>query len=272
MCAHPLPLFLCARGNNAIMIVTAYYDLYGRPARFWEYFDLFYEVAASGLSIVLFTSPDLIRRFRFLPPTVHLVSLPLEDCELYSMAMAYCGELPSGRTPEKDTREFFALMNTKIEFVKRARAMYPTKTGHAWMWLDYGIMKIMKRPEDVLEKLRALESTVVPPKNMLLPGCWGMGQHAFRVDQINWRFCGGFFVIPDDFVDRFYDHSRCVLRDFCTQSQYKLTWETNVWAIIEACAEDRDRMQWYAADHDDRMILLCPSEKIEDAAHATASS
>ena len=56
---------------------------------------------------------------------------------------------------------------------------------------------------------------------------------------------------------RFYDHSKNVLTDFCTMPIYKLTWETNVWSVIEYCAE-RDHMVWYAADHNDSMIMNAP--------------
>jgi hypothetical protein len=60
--------------------------------------------------------------------------------------------------------------------------------------------------------------------------------------------------MPVQHVDRFFEHSKGVLRDFCTMAQYKLTWETNVWTIIEMCAE-KDNIDWYFADHNDTMIM-----------------
>ena len=38
-------------------------------------------------------------------------------------------------------------------------------------------------------------------------------------------------------------------------SMYKLTWETNIWTIIECCAE-KENIDWYFADHNDTMIIL----------------
>lgn len=233
------------------MFVTCYYDIYNKPTRFYEYLDLFYDLALSGLPILLFTDPSLVRKFRILPHTVKVIPMPLETFELYNIGMRYARDLPSGRTPEKDTKEFFSLMNTKIEFIKRAMDFTEDET---LIWIDYGILKIIKNQEAVLQKLKEINGQTY--KKMTLPGCWSFGR-SFSVEAINWRFCGGFFVIPRSYVQRFYDHSKCVLTDFCTQPQYKLTWETNVWNIIEACAE-KDQIQWYLADHNDTMIMnLC---------------
>lgn len=233
------------------MLVTCYYDIYSKPARFYEYLDWFYDLALSGLPMLLFTDPSLVRKFRILPATVKVIPMPLDTFELYSIGMAYSRDLPSGRTPEKDTKAFFSLMNSKIEFMKRAMDFCEDET---LIWIDYGILKIVKNQERVLQKLKEVNAWKCT--KMTLPGCWSAGR-AFSVDAINWRFCGGFFVIPRSYVQRFYDHSKCVLTDFCTQPQYKLTWETNVWNIIEACAE-RENIRWFYGDHDDTMITNIP--------------
>lgn len=232
------------------MLVTCYYDIYGKPERFFEYVSLFYDLGISGLPIVLFVDPSMVYKFRIFPSSVKVIGLPLQEVELYQIAMGYTGELPSGRTPAKDTKEFYGLMNSKIEFVKRAAALFP---ADKYMWIDFGICKIFKNTERVLAKLGELETR--PFTKMYLPGCWSFGR-SMSVEGINWRYCGGFFVIPADFIIRFFDHSRAVLRDFCTMPQYKLTWETNVWTVIEMCAE-RENMVWFFADHNDTMVLNC---------------
>lgn len=234
------------------MLVTAYYDIYNKPTRFWEYFDLFYDLAASGLPILVFTDPSLLPKFRFLPPTVKVIGAPLEEFELYRIAMSYSRELPVNRNKEKDTKEFFALMNNKIEFVKKAMEYCEDET---LIWLDYGILKIMKNPKAVIEKLKEIHSRTY--SKMLLPGCWSLSSRSMSVDSIHWRYCGGFFIIPRWFVNRFYSHSKCVLTDFCTMPQYKLSWETNLWVVIESCAE-KENMQWFFADHNDSMIENTP--------------
>jgi len=231
------------------MLVTSYYDLYNRPEKFIEYLYLFYDLGISGLPITLFVDPSMVYKFRIFPSTVTVVGLPLADCELYTIAMNYTGELPVHRTPQKDTKEFFALMNTKMEFVKKAAALHPDTD--TFMWIDFGIMKIVKQSGKFIDMLRKINDMTF--QKMTIPGCWTEGR-TFSVEQIHWRFCGGFFILPRHHVERFFQHSRCVLSDFCTQPQYKLTWETNVWVVIESCAE-KENIDWYFADHNDTIVL-----------------
>ena len=228
------------------MYVTCYYDIYGKPERFEEYLALFYALGHSGLPIVLFT--DMPDRFNGFPESVIVRYLSLADCELYQMGMNYQGELPGNRSVEKDTKEFFSLMNTKMELVKKAKEQFPGQKQYAW--IDFGILKIVKNRERVLKKLKQIEESTYT--KVMIPGCWAFGR-TFSVNAIHWRFCGGFFVMPSEHVERFFEHSKCVLKDFCTMPMYRLTWETNVWTIIENCAE-KDNIGWYFADHNDTMI------------------
>lgn len=232
-----------------VMFVTCYYDIYQKPERFNDYLTLFRELGHSGLRILLFVEPSMTQRFEEFPKTVTVHPLELLSCELYQMGMAYDRELPGNRSVEKDTKEFFSLMNTKMEFVKKAKELYPDM--EQFLWIDFGIMKIMKNKERVLKKLKEIQDKRY--EKVMIPGCWSFGR-AFTVNAIHWRFCGGFFVMPTAHVERFFEHSKCVLRDFCTMPMYRLTWETNVWTIIESCAE-RDNIGWYFADHNDTMVL-----------------
>jgi len=231
------------------MLVTCYYDIYGKPEKFMDYLYLFYDLGISGIPITLFTDPSLVYKFRIFPSTVTVIGMPLTEFELYRMGMAYDRDLPSGRTPEKDTKEFFSLMNTKIEFVKKAAERWPEID--TFSWIDYGILKIVRHSDRFLQKLADLDQKRFT--KMVIPGCWSIGQ-LFSVESIHWRFCGGFFITPRNYIDRFYEHSRGVLRDFCTMDFYKLTWETNVWSTIEFCAEHQN-IVWYFADHDDTIVL-----------------
>lgn len=233
------------------MIVTAYYDIYNKSERFFLYLDLFYDLALSGLPILLFTDPSLVRKFRILPSNVRVIPMPLDSFELYNIGMSYTRELPSGRTPEKDTKEFFSLMNTKIEFIKRAMEFCEDET---LIWIDYGILKIVKDKERVLERLKEVNGRVF--KKFTFPGCWQYGRGS-SVESVSWRMAGGFFLTPRSYVQKLFDHWKCVLRDFVTIPQYKLTWETNILGVIEACAE-RENMVWYLADHNDSMFLNIP--------------
>ena len=231
------------------MLVTCYYDIYNKPEKFVEYLSLFYDLGVSGIPIILFTDPSMVHKFKIFPSSLTVIGIPLADFELYQIGMKYDRELPTTRAVHKDTKEFFSLMNTKIEFVRAAAMLHPTiKT---WMWIDFGILKIVKNAERFINKLKEVDQAVFT--KITIPGCWSYGR-AFNVNAIHWRFCGGFFVIPYEHIERFYGHSKCVLTDFCTQACYRLTWETNVWTTIEFCAE-KDNIDWYFADHNDTIVM-----------------
>lgn len=230
------------------MFVTCYYDIYNKPEKFIEYLYLFYDLGISGLPITLFTDPSLVHKFRIFPSTVRVIGIPLAEFEIYKIAMNYNGNLPTGRSEKKDTKEFFGLMNAKIEFVKKAMEVVEDEN---FIWIDFGILKIMKDQQRVLDKLKEIHAKKYT--KIMMPGCWEYGR-PFSVDSIHWRFCGGFFIIPRKDVDRFYHHTKNVVTDFCTLPQYKLTWETNVWTVIESCAE-KENIKWYSADHNDTIIL-----------------
>ena len=238
------------------MIVTCYYDIYNKPEKFIEYLYLFYDIGISGIPIILFTDPLLVKKFRIFPPSVKVIGMPLELFELYSIGKKYTGKLPNSRNETKDTREFFSLMNTKIEFILRASEMCEDTN---FMWVDFGILKIIKNTDRFINKLKAVNEKTYD--KITIPGCWAMGR-GFSVEEVNWRFCGGFFVIPRNHVQTFYEHSRNVLKDFCTNPIYKLTWETNVWNIVEyfAC---KDIIQWFFADHNDTIIHNIPNPQSE---------
>jgi hypothetical protein len=229
------------------MIVTSYYDIYNKPERFIEYLYLFYDICISGIPIILFTDPSLVSKFRIFPPSVKVIGVPLQSFELYSIASSYNGELPTGRTASKDTKEFLALMNTKVEFILKASEISEDKT---FIWVDFGILKIIKNQERFINKLQSINEKSFD--KIMIPGCWGIGRN-FSVDEVNWRFCGGVFVIPRHHIQMFYNHSKNVLKDFCTLPIYKLTWETNVWNIVEYCG-CREDIQWYFADHNDSIL------------------
>jgi len=231
------------------MLVTCFYDIYNKPEKFMEYIYLFYDLASSGIPIIVFTDPSLVSKFRIFPASVKVYGIPLENCELYSIAMKYNRDLPNTRNNTKDTKEFLSIMNTKVEFLLKASNIVEDDT---FIWIDFGILKILKKSRDAfIEKLKAVNNTVFD--KIMIPGCWEFGR-GFSVDSVHWRFCGGLFVIPRKYIQLFYNHSKNVLTDFCIIPYYKLTWETNVWTIIEACAA-KDIIQWYKADHDDSMIF-----------------
>ena len=227
------------------MLVTCYYDIYNNLENFTTYMQYFSDLGNSGIPVILFTDPSLASRFNF--PYVTVISVPLETFELYSIGMKYNGELPSNRNLIKDIKEYLSLMNTKIEFVKKAAELVEVDT---FIWVDFAIFKLIKNKDDFIKKIKLTNEKKYT--NMAIPGCWNFGT-PFSYDSVNWRFCGTLFIIPRHHIDTFYNHSKKVVIDFCTQ--YKLTWEVNIWNIIEYYAA-KDIIDWYFADHNDSLLNL----------------
>jgi len=230
------------------MIVTALYDIYNNPEKVEYYVDLFQNIVESGLPLIVFTDPSLIHLFD--NHTIHfkIISLPLNEFELYSIAMSYKGDLPSSRNVVKDTQEFLALMNTKIEFIYKATQIMPS--DETYIWIDFGILKIINDRAAFINKLRIANERVFD--KITIPGCWSYGCN-LKYDNVNWRFCGGVCIIPNKFVNDFFQKSKESLTEICSLPNKKLTWETNVWYMIEL-AGAHEYIDWYSADHNDTIL------------------
>jgi len=232
------------------MIVTCLYDIGLQEDRAMELRNWFEDIAKSGLPITVCTESSLLPLFTDVPSSVRVLTLPKECLELYSIAMAYQGDLPAHRNRFKDTKEYLALVNTKIEWMCRVSEVVEDDT---FVWLDMGILKHIRNKGRFLEEIRRIHSR--PFDKMVLPG-WA-DSPSFSVDTVTSHFFGCFFVIPRRYLAAFYGHSKTVLTDFCTQSMYKLCWETNVWRIVDMCAM-HDDIHWYACDQDDSLVLSFP--------------
>lgn len=229
------------------MIVTAFYDIYNKPEKIMEFIYLFYDLGSSGLPILVFTQPNLVKKFRIFPPSVKVVGIPLETFELYSIGMKYNRALPNNIVPDKHTKEFFSLINTKTEFIQKAASICEDDT---FIWVDFSILKMIKTVDRFINKLKSINERSFD--KITIPGCWALGRH-FMIDEANQRFCGALFIIPRKHINIFFEHNKNVINDFCTHPIYKLSWETNVWNLVEyfAC---QDIIQWYFAEFNDSII------------------
>jgi len=233
------------------MIVTCLYDI-GQPEdRLIELRYLFEDMASYGMSITVCTEPSLVSLFSHVPPSVRILSLPKECLELYTLATSYTGELPIHRHASKDTKEYLALLHAKIECLYRVSDVVEDDT---FVWIDMGILKHIRNKSGFLERLARIHTASFD--SIVLPG-WSETGRAFSTDSITSRFFGCFGVFPRTYLPTFYQHCKTVLTDFCTQSIYKLCWETNAWYVVEMCAM-HDQIQRYVCDQDDSLLLSFP--------------
>ena len=136
--------------------VTALYKLDERIYCTLEmYLNYFKPLADTGIHIHLFLQPKLYDEYignigeR---SNIYITQLEFEDLPIYKQLCGVELDLPANRNIEKDTREFMILMNSKVEFVKRAIDQNIFNSTH-FAWIDFGISKIIKK-EDTLLKLK----------------------------------------------------------------------------------------------------------------------
>lgn len=177
---------------------------------------------------------------------------PLLSFQSFSRIQTSNPTLPDIRNPTKDTLEYIALMNTKVEMIWRC-VPYSSETIQNYVWIDAGITKIFKEPLDNNQSILKLLQYNVEFQRIQIPGCWGR-RDSVSLDIIHWRFCGGFFILPRALVSTFQTLSETSLSEFCLKG--KIAWEVNVWAHIEL--EHPELFEWYAADHNNS-ILNCPN-------------
>jgi hypothetical protein len=232
------------------MIVTCYYDIYNKPSALMEYLLLFYELGISGLPIIVFTTPELVKKFKIFPPSVKIVGIPINELEIYNICMNLDCNLPSQRNIVKDTKEYFSLMNTKVEFIKRASEISDDET---FVWVDFGFLKSIKDIEPAIEKLKLVNNTKF--QKITIPGGWDFGT-GFFPDQCNWRFNGNLIILPKQYCLKFFNSCKNTIIELYNFNKY-LVWEISIWYLVE-WYKDKEIIEWYKATHDDSVLLNIP--------------
>ena len=83
---------------------------------------------------------------------------------------------------------------------------------------------------------------------MCFPGAWGKMND--MLNNINWRFLGGFFIIDKNNLERLIDIFSKYIRD----NNLPLLWEVNYWALIEA--NNLFNFGWHLGDHNESIINI----------------
>ena len=203
------------------------------------------------LNIPLILFVDSVYK-RLIPPTkVRIIEIDFNTLETVKLIQAVKNiQLPLSRNTGKDTVDFMTIMNAKPELLKLA---IPYAETPYLAYLDAGIKKVFKL-DDTLKQLETLRVHSIPL--VMLPGCHPIQPQDFNrlASQIDWTFCGGFFIVPKLHVEEFMQIHLKALGVFLAES--KLTWEVNVWTALAPA--HRDRIVWFAADHNDTMITAIP--------------
>lgn len=201
----------------------------------FRFFDL---LQRTGVRIHLFLSPEYRGRVTLTNGIIEYISL--KDLDTYKVAPT---ELPTTRHAQHDTRNFLVLMNAKTEFVKRAIDSRMHSSTH-YAWIDFSICHVFRTIGPTLTQVMEIGKTTYPETCLFFPGCWE--KIPPDCSTVNWRFCGGFFLGDTASLLDLYERQM-----LCVQSLPALTWEVNVWALLES---EGWAPTWYKADHDDSMV------------------
>jgi hypothetical protein len=227
-------------------------------------FQHFRKMAATGIDIAVIVSPDCFSYMENMIvqyPNVRVIrQMNLSETWVYQTYFKVINEgidigLPDSRNEAKDTKEYILLMNAKTEFLKIAIENNPFGSLH-YAWIDFNIYHIFNSKEQVvLELLQGLSKRTMAPYFLTLPGCWGKEHvnEAFLLNDICWRFCGGFFIGSADRVLEFDAYYIKYFEDFL-RTKRKLVWEVNFWAYVELAHSMS--VIWYPGDHNEKILEI----------------
>lgn len=254
-----------------VVFVTAFLDLgedRSQDKSVETCFQHFNALADTGAKIHLYLSQSYEKIYESIckhRSNVLVDYIELSQLETYREIQDLDPRLPEIRTPHHDTRAFLTLMNAKAELLARAmgfeRGFCASSHNYGWTarhfaWIDFSIFHVFKCPEDTSAYLNMLSRTRLRESCMLVPGCWSHpgvnGSSLFM--QVNWRFCGGFFVASADKILELNDLYRKNWRRIVEQRG--LTWEVNMLSLFEN--EYGWMPTWFQADHNDTIVRIPP--------------
>lgn len=225
--------------------VTAIYNVYTNERA--SYIDEIWErlaILAAAVPLRVVCEPVDADRVKALGAIPHPV--PFRELATYTVLQTATA-LPERRNPVKDTRDFMILMNAKTEFLDLVRREVPSSTHY--VWIDAGIAKIFKEPAQTLHDM-LLRIGNAPRDKILIPGCWESRAALDALTQaICWRFCGGFFVVPEEHVQSFAGTVLEACDSMCVAKGVAV-WEVNIWAMVEP----RLPIQWTRGDHNETIF------------------
>ena len=212
------------------------------------------------LDLIIFVDEFYYQALSKLPmsTTVKLVQYQLDQSVIYNMIVANKEllHLPPHRSMEKDTHEYIALMNAKIEFLKLAQE-YTTKSYVAW--IDAGSSKMISTPDVSYPRLQNLQHK--DGLGVFIPGCYQRSVDLpGLMHNVWWNYLGTFLVCERSAINKFYQYSIQSLVKFFTNST--VIWEVNVW--IDIHQTHGDVFTWYAADHNDSFTMIPEQHRTMD--------
>lgn len=264
--------------KSNLTFVSAFIKIYETP---FENKDIewrigkFRIIAETGIQLCIYISPEyetIITEFVKEFPNVKIMKIvSIQDTFVFKVYQeankSNLITLPNHRNEPKDTVNYMLAINSKVEFINDAIQQNPWSSTH-FAWIDFSIAYVLKDIERSKEFLRILAKRTFAPKFFTIPGCWSkyMGENdEIILNQINWRFCGGFLLGDKESVAKFSSLCMEYFPRFI-QKYRKLVWEVNLWAWLEHIManvsqdpnSDKESWKpiWYKGDHSDIILHI----------------
>ena len=183
-----------------------------------------------------------------------LIPIQKTNLTIWRLIHKHDTTLPQNRNDAKDTREHLWKTHLAIELVEFAVQENPFETSH-FAWIHYSLPYIARNPAS-FSFLRDLCSMNLREKFLVFPGCINQVIESPSMDNICWRFSGGFFLGDGESIVQFYNLYLREL-DIFLRTHLKLVWEVNFYAYLE---KDFKGITWYPGNHDDSIIQNIPPE------------
>ena len=261
--------------NSQVSFVTAFFNIYNdnKTKLLWRC-ERFREIAETGISLCVYvdnTGLELLNEFIHKYTNIKIMRvLSLDETRVSQLCNIHIFlSLPKHRNEIKDTFEYIILMNSKIEFLHDTIERNPWQSTH-FAWIDFNISHVFT---DINSSKNYLKHTFgsshtslagIPLHNFLaIPGCWNRGSNRDIeniLDNINWRFCGGFLIGDRNSIIHMYNLYQEYFPVFL--NKYKtIVWEVNFWAWLEwqsiiPLIQPIWSPNWFIADHNDSIIVI----------------
>ena len=245
--------------------VTAYLKVYDEEydvsRNFQNRLKYFMLLLDLGINVCIFVEPELQEKFNEIEKNYKnlkiIQSISINELELYKIGeenSELCN-LPTNRNQVKDTKNYMFLMLSKLEFLKKSIDVNPYNSDY-FCWFDFSLPYIFKDINNTLLKIKNISNNKFSNKKFIsLPGCWNFKINDINnlMDNIVWRFCGGFLLGDKETITNFYTISNYNFVNFLNQTK-TLVWEVNYWAWLEGIGLISPI--WYLADHDDSIVNI----------------
>lgn len=252
------------KNSNNVTFVTAYlktYDNdYHETKTFEKRLEFFMRIVELNINICLFISPEFKDAIDLITNkhqnVVVIEVLSIDDLEITKIGRknSHLLNLPERRNSLKDSSNYMFLINSKIEFIKKAINANPFNNDY-FCWFDFSLPYVFKSIDNCLAKLKIYsESNFISQPFIANSGCWNKCTNVeFLKNDVYWRFCGGFFIGDKNSLLSFYHANVRYFEEFLSLTK-KLVWEVNYWAWLEFMGYVS--FTWYLADHNDTIINI----------------